>query len=444
MKSLLIGALLCLILTAVGPFTQAQTTFDVNTNGTAYADYDPLTASAGPFPASNFGVSANASLGGTDVNLALGGSTSFLFPGFTDNQILVPTISTVNVGYTPGWTGSLTSTSDFSTSATFHASVGPFSTTDNLFSQNLTAVASSSIASGGVITSGAASGTASGNVFTYTYTASAVFASASAGISVGANYQNQINWNHNTQYGVYSWLSTAPNQAPTSAPQFTSVNSGALNYTLQNFGGATVGQQLYLNLEPSVLFGMTVTPSSNLSTPITGNLSAEAFGDTLVNYNFPIATPFNLPVSYDDWDVSGQWDPGFALSVPVMEENASDLPGVTCTDPNANCVIYVVDGNAFQFQNSLGLNGPSSLTNGSDTGMWNNELNGAPPLPDACDPATGICYASTDPNMPVGTATQSSSLMQVPEPGGLTLFVMSLIGTVLFGRRSLVLAIGKC
>jgi hypothetical protein len=79
-----------------------------------------------------------------------------------------------------------------------------------------------------------------------------------------------------------------------------------LNYTVQDFGNAQAGKQVYLNFEPGVNFGMAVTPSSSLSTPITGNLSAEAFGDTLVNYTFPIATPFNLPINYDEWDVNGE------------------------------------------------------------------------------------------------------------------------------------------
>jgi hypothetical protein len=210
------------------------------------------------------------------------------------------------VGYTPGWTGSLTSTSNFSASATFQANVGPFSASDNLFSQNLNAVASGNLASGGNLTGGSASGSANGSLFHYTYTASAFVASASASINVGANYQNSVNWNPTTQYGVYSWLSTTKGGGPTSTPTFTTGSGGALNYTVQDFGNAQAGKQVYLNFEPGVNFGMAVTPSSSLSTPITGNLSAEAFGDTLVNYTFPIATPFNLPINYDEWDVNGE------------------------------------------------------------------------------------------------------------------------------------------
>jgi hypothetical protein len=127
----------------------------------------------------------------------------------------------------------------------------------------------------------------------------------------------------------------------------------------------------------------------------------------------------------------------------VMEED-TDQTG-TCLDPRSQCVVFVVDGSVFTFANSLTASGPSNLTGGTDFGSWGSGVNGAPLLPDACDPTTGICYASNDPNMPVGTATMSSSLTQVttPEPGGWPLLAMSL-GLILFvGRRRNALAIGR-
>ena len=446
MKFPLSCALIALVLTVSleTVAAHAQSTLDVNTSGTANATYDPFTANAGPFPASNFGVAVSASLGGNNVDLALGGDTSFLFPSFTNGQVLLPLVSNVNVGYTPGWTGSLSSTSNFSANATFQANVGPFSASDNLFSQNLNAVANGNLASGGNLTGGSASGSANGSLFHYTYTASALVASASASINVGANYQNSLNWNPTTQYGVYSWLSDTKNQGPTGTPLFTTGSGGALDYTVQDFGSASLGKQVYLNFEPGVNFGMAVTPSSTLSTPITGNLSAEAFGDTLVNYTFPIATPFNLPINYGEWDVNGEWNSGFAFSVPAMEESGQGSGG-TCVDPQANCLEFVVDGNVFTFANPLPTSGPSNLTNGFDFGSWGSGVNGAPLLPNACDPATGICYASNDPNMPVGTATMSSSLTPVttPEPGGWLLLAMSLGAIIFVGRRKKTLVIGR-
>jgi hypothetical protein len=442
--------ILTLALLAVALFhaasASAQTTLTVGTGGTATATYGGIPANAGPFPASNFGVAASANLGGTSVDLALGGGTNFLFPAFSDGQVLLPNSSNVNVGYTPAWTGSLTSTSNFSLSATFVSNVGPFSSSDNLFSQNLNAVASGNLASGGTLAGSNASGTANGSFFNYTYSASAFVASASASINIGANYQNSLNWTPTTQYGVYSWLSTTQNQGPSSTPAFTSVSSGGLNYTVQDFGSFTPGQQLYLNFEPGVTLGMTVTPSSTLSAPITGNLSAEAFGDTLINYTFPIATVFTLPVNYNEWDVNGQWNSSYAYSIPVIEENGQSTAG-GCLDPMVNCVEYIVDGNPFSFlTNSFPNSGPSSLTNGFASGSWNPILNGGAILPPACDPASGVCYSSDDPNMPVGSATVTSSVTEViatPEPGTLPLFVAGLAGMVFVGWRKHGFALGK-
>ncbi len=445
MKSPLSFRLVTLVLAAsLGTLpVQAQSSLDVDTSGTADATYDPFTSNGGPYPFSNFGVAVNASLGGNNVDLTLGGDTSFLFPAFTNGEVLSPLEEAVPVGYTPGWTGSLSSTSNFSASATFQANVGPFSASDNLFNQNLNAVANGNLASGGNLTGGNASGSANGSFFNYTYTASAFVASASASINVGANYQNSLNWNPTTQYGVYTWLSTTPGAGPSGTALLTTGSGGTLNYTVQDFGNAQAGKQVYLNFEPDVTFSMAVTPSSMLSTPITGNLSAEAFGDTLVNYTFPIATPFNLPINYGEWDVTGEWNPGFAFSVPVEEED-TDQTG-TCLDPRSQCVIFVVDGEVFTFPNSLPTSGPSDLTGGLASGSWGSGVSGSPLVPEACDPTTGMCYASNDPNMPVGTATQSSTLTPVPapEPGGWPLLAMSLATLVFIGRRRDAFVVGR-
>ncbi|HZT71716.1 MAG TPA: hypothetical protein VFC10_18445 [Terriglobia bacterium] len=169
---------------------RAQETMTVGTGATGYASYDPFTTGGGPYPFSNFGVQANGSLGGTNLNLTLGGSTSFTLPTFTNGQVLVPTVSNLNIGYAPGWTRSLSTTSNFSASASFVYNVGPFNGSDSLFNQNLTASATGNLANGGMLTASSASATQSGDLFKFGYSASAVVASASASLVVGANYQN--------------------------------------------------------------------------------------------------------------------------------------------------------------------------------------------------------------------------------------------------------------
>lgn len=435
------GVMLLAVLTVLGLSQAAgQTDMTVNTGATGSASYDPFTTGGGPFPFSNFGVQTSGSLGGTNLDLALGGSTTFTLPSFSSGQVLVPTVTNVNVGYTPGWTGSLSSTSNFSASASFVYNIGPFSGSDNIFNQNLNANSTGNRASGGQLVGGNASGSQSGNAFNFGYTASAVVASASATVQVGANYQSGTTWNPNTEYGVYSWLTTAPNQAPTSAPTFTATGSGPLTYTVQPLSfGAAIGTQLYLNFAPGVNLDMTITPTATLSAPVSGDLNVSSFGNTVVNYSFPIGDLFNLSVNYDSWDANVQWSSGYAYSVPVMLE--SGQVNGTCIDPADNCKEYVVDGDPFTYLVSgLPSSGPTNLTGGLATGNWGPGMNGGLVSP-ICNPSTGICYQSNDPNIPFGPGTQSSSVTEVPptaapEPGGLMLLAVG-FGALLAGRAIL-------
>jgi hypothetical protein len=425
-------ALVILLAThALTPTADAQTTINVGTGASGSASYNPFSASGGPFPFSNFGVSASANLGGTNISLDTGGRTSFVLPSFTNGEILNPGGVGGPVGYTPQWTGSLADSSTLAANATFSYNIGPFSGSNTLFNQNLTNSLGGNLASGGSLVAGSASGSATGNLFSFGYSQSALFASASATINVGLGYQSGLAWNPTATYGVNSWISTAPTSGPTGAVTSSSVSGGALNYNLPDAISGGAGEQLYLNLQPTVSFSAAIAPTSTVSTPISGNLNVQAFGDNVINYNFPIADPFALPINYDPWDVSTSWASSAVLSVPIEElvfgRGNSSCPTV------ASCAEFVVDDDPFMFNvPTIGNGSVNNLVGGSLTGGWNPIVNGNGLVPQICD-ATGTCYNSNDPNLPVGAASAAVisdtqiGTAATPEPASLVLLLAGLL-----------------
>ena len=84
----------------------------------------------------------------------------------------------------------------------------------------------------------------------------------------------------------------------------------------------------------------------------------------------------------------------------------------------------------------------TSSTNTTTTlgsqGLWTPGANGNPALPNACDPSTGICYASTDPNLPIGPGTVTFTSSPVPEPANWTMLIagFALMGSIVRRRFS--------
>jgi len=410
----------------------AQTTINVGTSATGFASYDPFSGGGGPYPFSNFGVAASANIGGTSVNLVTGGQTSFLFPAFSNGQVIAPNAIGTAIGYTPGWTGSIDSASTLAANATFVYNIGPFSGSNTLFNQNLTNAVSGSLVSGGTLMGGNLGGVSNGNLTSFGYSAGAPFASASATINIGLQYQSGLSWSSTATYGVNGWISSVPySTAALTNVTSSTVSSGGLNYIVPSASGLATGTQLYLNLQPTVTMDIPITPTSVVSTPITGNLNVQAFGDNIVNYNFPIANPFNLPIDYSTWDASTSWASGTVYSIPIEYENLS----INDVCPSGNlCSEFVVDEPTFAFNvPTLGNGSINNFLGGGYTGGWNPGLSGAPLVPNICDPATGICYASNDPNLPVGPAgpamvtTTTTPYVTTAEPSSLLFLVAGLL-----------------
>jgi hypothetical protein len=431
----ILAAVVVLLLANAGVRGQAYLTQTLDTTSLNTATYTDLTGNAGPFPFNNLGVQATTNLG-LLVSASTNGSTTFQFPTITPGQTFALG-SSLNYAYTPSWTGgSIGSAAGLSADANFTYNLGPFSGTDSIFSTALNTQANGNIGGGTTLTGGTANGIASATPQFFGLTESAFLASASVGVNVGLNLQTAINYNPTVQYGYYSWVSTTGGVA--SPAVFQGVTSGALNYTFDSsLPGLAGANTFFLNIAPAVMVDLPITPTTTVSLPLSGDFNVSAFGDTLVDETVPLGTVSLYNANYDTWDDSMD----FTGKYYSMELTASDGCGnnyaVVACSPH-----YTVDGDGLLVGTKVNIpgGGPSNLTGGGGNGGWDTNYTNAPLVPGVCDPSTGICYASNDPNMPVGpgSVTTTGGPVGTPEPGTRLLLVCGCVALMAFsGRKGL-------
>lgn len=106
----------------------------VDTTASAVANYSTYSQTAGPFPWSDLGITASASISAGTLNVATGGSTSYaLQTTVTGGETFTPGSTTLQLGYTPGWTGSLSGAATGNLNSKFVYNIGPISGSSTLF-----------------------------------------------------------------------------------------------------------------------------------------------------------------------------------------------------------------------------------------------------------------------------------------------------------------------
>lgn len=421
---------------------EAQLNLDVTTDGSGTAFYNGFNASAGPFPFSNFGVGASSTLTfgavtfsggiptlvpGTQLNIA--GSTQFQLPTYSPGATIAGG-STANITYTPTWTsGSITTNTTVSANAGFSYDIGPFSGSKSIYNQSFSINATGNLTNGTNLTAGTLTANGTGQSFTAGYTLSAIAASASANLVAGANLSSSLTYNPNAGFGYVSWISTTAGGTPTQVQVHLDSGSG-LQYTFTNLGIAN-NESFYLNFLPIVGFDLNAAPTANFSVPISGSLSAEALGQTLASYTFPIGTLLSEDDTANNADFTFDWAASSYESIPL-----------TITNANTNFYSFVVGGDPFFEANTFFPGSSNSnFTNLGAIGGFAPGDSNQPNLPPACDFSglIPVCYASNDPNMPTGPGTVSFTSAPVgsatPEPGSLLLLGSGLLGAGFLIRR---------
>lgn len=396
---------------------QAFLTQSIDTTSLNTASWDTASTNVGPWPFSNFGVQASDSLG-LLASASTSGSTTFQAPSFTPGEVLAVG-SSVNYAYTPNWIGgSIGSNAGLSASASFNYSIGPFSGSKSIFDATLNTAANGTLGGGATLTGGTVSGTAVGPSRNFGLTASATLASASVGVNVGVNLNTTLSYAPTVQYGYYEWVNTTGGYSASDALTWHGVSSGPLNINLaQGLAGQAHAATFYLNFAPAVLVDMPITPTSSVTLPVSGNLNVSVFGQTLVDKSIPLGSLTAYTENYQTWDNSLDFT-GKYYSVELTTHQ-------TCP----NCANYTVDGSSPLSATKLnppGGGGSGGLTGGSGSGSWDGSFSLTPMVPGVCDPATGQCYASNDPNLPVGSgATLTTTDTPVPLPGTLGLLTVA-------------------
>jgi hypothetical protein len=340
-------ALGALVIIAAVPAVNAQTV-NVDTSASVTASYGPAIQTVGPFPWSDLGVNATASIAPGDLNLATGGATAFalattLTPGET-----IPNGTTFNVGYTPGWAGTFSAAAaSGNINSNFVYNIGPLSGSDNILNANVVGggspsanLASALNAGTGQTVSAFANGSGPGASVGYTLSAQAcviecvTLASASVDLNVGTQVQHSVSVTPTVTYGDLVWVSTTPGYS-TSAPQaFIAGSGGSVANPLGNVSGLGLsnGQRFYYNILPEVELSMPISSAAELALPasITASFNVLGVGGSK---SFPLGNLYSLDTGSQTFDFDATFHNNDYYSIPLdyVSCNNNSLVGA-CSD----------------------------------------------------------------------------------------------------------------
>jgi hypothetical protein len=319
-------------------------TVSVGTDSSVSASYGGVTQTAGPFPWSDLGISATASVSPGDLNVATGGSTAFTLtnPLSAGQQVGAGTV--LNVAYTPGWTGSFSQASvTGNVNSSFVYSIGPLSGSSNLINVPVSSSSSPSAdlaaslnAPAGPAVSSSVSGMGPGATAGYTLQARGcafvcvTLASASLGVTIGTQVQQSVSVSPTVTYGDLVWISTTPTSHYTASdPQaFIAGTGGNIANSFGGIGslGLAKGQTFYYNMMPEVELDMSVTSQAQLNLPASITASYNVFG-VGGSRSFPLGNLYTLSTGAEGFDVSTTFHNNDYYSVKMDYEGAIGLAG---------------------------------------------------------------------------------------------------------------------
>ncbi len=421
---------LCLLVFSLAVKAQTE---NVGTSSSATASYGTTFQSAGPFPWSDLGITASASVtpGVLDVNT--GGSTSFTLPSgtVTGSETFIPGATTLNLGYSQSWTGGFNSTppANGNLNSQFVYNIGPFSGSQNILNVPLSIPSAAAdlgsnlnfntpaIASQAVSGPGASLGV--GLQAQACFIGCVTVASASLNFNVGTQIQQTVLAQPNVTYGNLVWYSTTQTYSTSDKPFFVAGSGGTISNvfdgsaadkaSLATLGTLVNGETIYYNFLPAIQLAMPVVNDAAVSVPASITASWNIFGFS-GSQNFPLGDLYALDTGAESFNYDANFYGGNFYSVPL---DISEFCGIACflgfETPASGIPVQLILGGGIPGDVPPSINissGPGSVTGYGVPNMGPLFPNGVCPPPGAASlPCANVI------------TTQFT-----PEPGTLLLF----------------------
>jgi hypothetical protein len=452
---------ICLLIFAAAAHAQTEV---VGTSASETAAFGTAGQTFGPFPWSALGITASASVTPGTLDVQTGGSTSFNLPSgaVTPGESFVPGSTVLDLGYTPGFKGSSISGAPAASgtlSSAFQYNLGPLgSGTVPLVNATVpvlglgTANVNTDLDNGlGVAALSQATGTAPAGLTLNAqaqvcFIVCATVASASISFDVSGQTSQNVIATPTVTYGDYVWESKT--QTWSSSAVFVPGAAGEIAnvFTDPSGLGLTNGQTFYFNFLPAVQVNMPVVNTAEVAVPASITASYDIFGFG-GSETWPLGNLYSLSTG-GSFDFNPTFNGSEFYSIPlVYENNPNCLPGEVCS-PFFN----------------VGPGGPTT-TNGGGTVPGGSGPDGCgsilldcninvpdnPPTPDGYSNTPpilpGPTFNSPDPCEPAGVAlppgatcntiVNQTTGIPTPEPGGVALLGLGLVGLAIMSRRRL-------
>ena len=468
-----ITTVFCVLLFATAASAQSE---NVGTGASATATYGSVSQSFGPFPWNDFGIEASANVGQGVLNVTTGGATTFNLPAgsVTPSEFFTPGVTTLNLGYTPNWTGSFSAApaATGNLNSSFVYNLGPLgSGSDTILNVSVpvlglgTGHVGSSLNTPIVSPPVIASQTTSTFPVGFGVTAKAqvcfivcaTVASASLSFNVSAQTSQTVIATPTVTYGDLVWESLTPTYSASDTFSFVTGmptghgNSGNIANVFEGLtGGLTPasGQTIYYNFLPVVELDMPVVNSAQVAVPASITASYEIFGAGS-SETFPLGDLYELSTGATEFDFNPTFNGNEFYSIPLIYTETcaaiacfpptyetpsagSGIPSITMTTGGGTVPSGTGPDGCLTLV-GCDLNIPSG--EGIPTGYGINPQGGGP-FPNPNDPCEPVGVA-----LPPGYTCQGNVTTMgpgpTPEPGTFVLWGIGLLGLGMLTRRKL-------
>ncbi|MGA8033375.1 MAG: PEP-CTERM sorting domain-containing protein, partial [Casimicrobiaceae bacterium] len=357
-------------------------------------------------------------------------------------QPFIPGTTQVNLGYTPGWSGSMSTSATGSLGVNFGYSFGPISGSVPLLTDTMTTGASALDLSGGlnsgssVTSSMSTPGLAIGGGLSASMQAFCPFcvtvASASVSYHVGSQVTQNLGVNPNVTYGDLVWYSNGSNT--TSVVNIVggggSVTNTFMAPSLATLGLPSGGGTFDMNILPYAALSLGVANEAVVSIPASVGYSYNVLGATgggSVSGNL-----YALSTGVQDFTAAGTWYAPDVYSVELQAACTTDSFAVDCSygTISANDPLLLLGSGGIPIDVPLSKGPVGPLSGGGGSSDFPN-LGPLVPGDTGCVPGT-VCNLSCPPNSAgVPQCITTVTITRVPEPSTFSLLAAALIGIAL-------------